>query len=283
MHLAAVLLMAGRASREPRPAICTREKSFLTLAVETKQAGLPSGRAVYGGRHGHRLSGPAGTGGRLSLGVVDEAVYQVREDRLPDLFRLLYEHRASRTIARGSSRLGAARRVVSIPARPAVPGYYALSGGGFAAGSATGMPCLRVAGARSILGWFSPLVVRRRFETGAIGWPTWERCRGQGPHHRSNFPDNVTAGVHTPGASRPTPAWATCASRTAALLPLAVDLALPRGFRVGRSNRSAGGRSQQREQGADDPRAPTRTARAAEQAWPQRGLPALGDLRVTIP
>ncbi len=276
-RLVAVLVDDRRS--EPKSAYCYLhpKDKFLRLEIRTDKAQYRPGERCTAVVTASDYQGRPAPGAEISLGVVDEALYQVREDPLPDLFRMLYEYQVpDRCVGQFEAPAPQAESLQFLLGPRWAWGYYPpewKSGRHGMFGSAGGTKGYERT---------PRLPVRHHFET-AAHWVADLVTGADGTARTTfNFPDNVTSWRFTArGVTADTRVGDIRATRRT-LLPLAVDVALPRGFRVGDSidlpvvvhNY------------ADRPRTiggTTRVGQADEQAWAGADLAARGQRRLTIP
>ena len=167
----------------------------------------------------------------ISLGVVDEAVYQTREDPLPDLFALLYEYEIADPCRGRQEEIDPARKRCSSSADRATPGDTMPVR--WSAARGIGNVCLRVEEARRHSERWPGIALRRRFET-AAHWVADVFTDADGTARVSfKLPDNVTQWRFTArGVTADTLVGSIVVARRT-FLPLNVELALPRGFHEG--------------------------------------------------
>ena len=168
----------------------------------------------------------------ISLGVVDEAVYQTREDPLPDLFATLYEYEiADRCVGRQEDIDPCTEAMQFLRGPRYAWGYYPnplLYGCGQGHRS-----CLSCGGGTKCCTRSSGIALRRRFET-AAHWVADLFTDANGTARVSfHLPDNVTQWRFTArGVTADTLVGSIVVARRTSL-PVSVELAVPRGFREG--------------------------------------------------
>ena len=280
--LVAVLLGGWHAQVETASCYLHPTEKFLTLEVQTDKAKYRPGERCTAIVTATDYRGRIVPGADISLGVVDEAIYQVHADPLPDLFRTLYEYRVADCCVGGFEEQGPPAEPLQFLLGPRYAwGYYWPTlldwGGGRRSarfGCYGGCRCCEC-------GHRSP-PVRHRFESTAH-WVADLVTDAEGKARTTfDFPDNVAAWRFTArGVTADTRVGDLRVTRCT-LLPLAVDLALPRGFRAGDRidlpvvvhNNSDAARTIE---------GTTRVGKAAERPWAKQPLPAHGDLRLTVP
>ena len=283
--LVAVLLGGWHAQVETASCYLHPTEKFLTLEVQTDKAKYRPGERCTAIVTATDYRGRIVPGADISLGVVDEAIYQVRADPLPDLFRTLYEYRVADCCVGEFEEQGPPAEPLQFLLGPRYAwGYYwptlldwgsgrrsARLGcyGGYACGCSLGYGIRRPP-------------VRRRFESTAH-WVAdlVTDAEGQGPHHVRLPRQRRCLAVHRPRrhgrhARGRSPRDALHAAAAGGGPGVAARIAR------GRSDRPARGAPQQRD-AARTVECTTRVGKAAERPWAKRLLPAHGDLRLTVP
>ena len=167
----------------------------------------------------------------ISLGVVDEAVYQTREDPLPDVFALLYEYEIADPCSGRQEEIDPCLEAVQFLRGPRYAwGYYPIRLGSERGIGDASLVC--GGGTRRSERW-PGIALRRRFET-AAHWVADVFTDADGTARVSfNLPDNVTQWRFTArGVTADTLVGSIVVARRT-FLPLNVELALPRGFHEG--------------------------------------------------
>ncbi len=250
-------------------------EKLLSLQIETDKAeyrpGEPCTVVITARDHRGRPVPRAA----ISLGVVDQAIYQMREDPLPDLFQTLYEYDIDDPCTEIFERT-----------EPYTESVQFLRGPRYAWGYFRGPPghgsLLACGGGTRHCGLSRGIIVRRRFET-AAHWIADVFTAADGTARVSfRLPDNVTQWRFTArGVTVDTGVGSISVTRRT-FLPLSVELAVPRGFREGDRidlpvvvhNNTASARKVQ---------CTTRITEQSERPGPERLLPAGGDLAFAVP
>ena len=280
VQVVAVLLDGRRLHTLTRSVYLRPAERLLTLAVQTDRADYKPGQRCTAVVTATDYRGRPVARAEVSLGVIDEAVYLVREDPTPDLFDFFYRYRLP-YVCRG--------RYDPFP--PPVESAWFWLGPRDAWGHYQPLP-VRWGGRRSLLGAYGgckmaersrlEFPVRNKFET-AAHWVAQLVTDRDGKARTSfAFPDNLTGWRFTARGVTPNTMVGEVRMARKTLLPLSVDLMLPRAFRAGDRidlpvvlhNDSEAVR---RVQGT------TRVGRDEPQPWKARSLAPGADERLTIP
>ena len=276
VRLVAVLVDDRRVDPETADCYLHPRDKLLTLEIRTDKAEYRPGEQCAAAVTALDWQGRPAPGAAISLGVVDEAMYQVREDPLPDLFRLVYEHPVPKACVgkfEGPAPWAESLQLLLGPRR--AWGYYAMRDW---------------SGRRTLLTQYGGtkhtertlLPARHHFDT-ASHWVAELVTGGDGTARTTfRFPDNVTAWRFTARGVTADTCVGDIRLVRHTLLPLAVDVAVPRGLRVG----DAIELPVVLDNHADRPRTVRGTARvgqAKEQAWDACELAARGQRRFTVP
>jgi hypothetical protein len=297
VKLVAVVIDGERTETATASAFLHPAEKLLKLQIETDKAEYRPGdrcSAVITARD-HR--GRAVPRAAISLGVVDEAVYQTREDPLPDLFALLYEYEIADRCSGRQEEIDPCAEAVQFLRGPRYAwGYYA-NPLGFGQGH---RGCLHgCGGGTTHCERWPGIALRRRFET-AAHWVADVFTDADGAARVSfKLPDNVTQWRFTArGVTADTLVGSIVVARRT-FLSLNVELALPRGFREGdridlpvvvHNNTNDARQVQGTTQfGGQDENLPSPFGRGAggeggfQRLWPEHVLPPGGDFAFTVP
>jgi len=261
-------------------------EKLLAIQVETDKAEYRPGERCTAVLTARDYRGRPVPRAAISLGVVDQAVYQMREDPLPDLFQTLYEYAIDDPCSGIFETIEPHTESVQFLRGPRYAwGYYPslLGHGGRHSYIACGGGTKHSERSRE-------LTVRRRFET-AAHWVADVFTTADGTARITfRLPDNITQWRFTArGVTADTLVGSICVTRRT-FLPLNVELAVPRAFREGDRfdlpvvvhNNTAVARKVQ---------CMTRIARQSEKLpspsgrgpWSERFLPPGRDIAFTVP
>lgn len=229
VELTAVLLEPRRCFTRQTSTYLHPVHKLLKLAIETDRDEYRPGQRCTAVVSATDFEGRPVAGAQICLGVIDEAVYLAYGDQLPDLFASLYEYRVHGTVASRFEPLDACVEVVQYPIGPRQAwGYYEVFGPSLCRNGLVGM----FGGTKnSGRGWQPP--TRSRFEN-AAHWVADLTTDAEGRARTSfAFPDNITAWRFTARGATPDTRVGDVRLCRNTLLPVQIDMALPRGFRIG--------------------------------------------------
>ena len=294
--LVAVVLDGDEMQSETASSYVHPMEKLLVLQVETDKAeyrpGDPCTVVITARDHRGRPVPRAA----ISLGVVDQAVYQIREDPLPDLFQTLYEYPIDDPCVGTFEATAPHAESVEFLRGPRYAwGYFPDS---LASGRGSGFA---IGGLNSYGSASDRISVRRRFET-AAHWVADVFTDADGTARVTfRLPDNVTQWRFTArGVTADTLVGGISVTRRT-FLPVSVELAVPRGFREGdridlpvvlHNNTSSARKVQASTRIAGQSESPPSPsgrgaggegALPSETSWPERLLPAGGDFAFTVP